>query len=173
MKAQIPLLVLMVALLSGVLPSSGAELVFRTLAQGNYSGIGRATNLVITTKTEWERLWKLHQAAGEPLADVPAVDFAKEMVVAAAMAQKPTGGYAIEIKRIEATPTQLRISLAQKAPGPDAIVTQAFSAPFHFVAVPKVDLKPKFVIQDSELSPLRPSFPRDSVKGSSYHLPEP
>jgi hypothetical protein len=34
--------------------------------------------------------------------------------------------------------------VVERMPGPDAIVTQAFTAPFHFGALAKNDIKPDF-----------------------------
>ena len=61
------------------------------------------------------------------------------------------GQCAIKIQRIELTPGSLKIFVAERTPGPDSIVTQAFSAPFHFVAVPKNDLKLDFVMEKKSL----------------------
>lgn len=144
MKEQTCLLILAHILFRGVVASFGEQLSFRTLAQGTYSGFARATNLVLRTRTEWEKLWKLHQGTVDPATAIPAVDFEKEMVLAVTMGRKPTGGYAIKIKRIEPTSTGLIIFVAEQMPGPGALVTQAFSAPFHFVAAPKSELKPDF-----------------------------
>jgi hypothetical protein len=130
---------------AGLIQEFGAEVEFRELGRGAYSGITEATNRVIRMEAEWEKLWKRHGALRVPPEPAPAVDFEKEMVVAVFMGQKSTGGYAIEIKRIETTASRLRITVERKEPGPDAIVTQALTAPFHFVAVRKSELKPEFV----------------------------
>ena len=131
-------------LLFGAVGTLSEEIPFRTLAQGNQSGIGVATNLVIKTRSEWEKHWKAHQGKAEPVVRAPAVDFGKEMVVAVTMGQKPTGGYAIKIQRAESTASSLKIFIEQRTPGPGALVTQAFTSPFHFVAVAKSELKPEF-----------------------------
>ncbi|MBI2946699.1 MAG: protease complex subunit PrcB family protein [Verrucomicrobia bacterium] len=131
-------------LLFGAVGALGEEIPFRTLAQGNQSGIDVATNLVIKTRSAWEKHWKALQGKAEPRVLAPAVDFGKEMVVAVTMGRKPTGGYAIKIQRIESTPASLKILLEQRTPGPGALVTQAFTSPFHFVAVAKSALKPEF-----------------------------
>jgi hypothetical protein len=131
--------------LSALTEAFGTELPFRSLDKGGYSGIAQATNLVIQSTGEWAALWKRHQGTVDPTAPMPAVDFGKEMVVAVAMGRKPTGGYVIKIQRIETTPSHLRIFVTERTPGPGDLVTQAFTAPFHFVAVAKSSLKPDFV----------------------------
>ena len=133
-----------------VVEGSGEDVPFRKLDQGAYSGITEATNRVIRAEGDWEKLWKRHGALRVPPEPAPAVDFEKEMVVAVLMGQKPTGGHAVEIKRIEATASRLRITVERNEPGPDAIVTQALTAPFHFVAVRRSELKPEFVAVEAE-----------------------
>ncbi|MBI4663532.1 MAG: protease complex subunit PrcB family protein [Verrucomicrobia bacterium] len=66
------------------------------------------------------------------------------MVVAVTMGQKTTGGFAIKIQRVAPASKTLTIFVVHRTPGPGALVTQAFTAPFHFVAVPKRELKPEF-----------------------------
>lgn len=150
MKACLWSLPLAMFACAGLVQAFGAEVEIRELGRGAYSGMNVATNRVIKTEGEWEKLWKRHGAIRVPPEPAPAVDFEKEMVVAVFMGQKSTGGYAIEIKRIETTALRLRIIVERKEPGPDAIVTQALTAPFHFVAVGRSELKPEFVGVEAE-----------------------
>jgi hypothetical protein len=46
---------------------------------------------------------------------------------------------------VEAKDKTLKISVKNSSPPPDAMTIQALTAPFHFVAVPKSNLKPEFV----------------------------
>jgi hypothetical protein len=117
------------------------------LAQGSFSGITVATNLVLRTATDWEALWGSHQSGGDPKISPPAVDFAKEMVVAVTMGLQPTGGYSIYIHRAESCASGLKIFVVQQLPAPDDNVTQALSAPFHFVAVPENPLRTDFLTE--------------------------
>jgi hypothetical protein len=132
-------------LLSCVAASGAHPLTIRSLKKGAFSGISDAKEEVIKTAAQWEKLWKQHGASGRESGKIPAVDFSKEMVVAATMGTKRTGGYAIEIVGVEARDKTLRISVKKTSPPPDAMTIQALTAPFHFVAVPKSDLKPEFV----------------------------
>ena len=58
---------------------------------------------------------------------------------------KRTGGYTIESVRVEPSEKSLRIFVKQTSPPPGALTIQALTAPFHFIAVPKSDLKAEFV----------------------------
>ena len=127
------------------LSADGAQsLPVRTLAKGAFSGIRNAREEIVTSAEEWEKLWKQHATSGGAAEKVPAVDFTREMVIIATMGAKPTGGYAIEIVSADVHGRNLRISVRRTSPPPGAITIQAFTAPFHFAAVPRRKLKPEF-----------------------------
>jgi len=126
--------------------ANGAQtLPIRSLKKGAFSGIREAKQEAVKSADAWEKLWKQHATAAGESEKIPAVDFSKEMVVVATMGTKRTGGYTIEIVGVEAKDKALRISVKKTSPPPDAMTIQALTAPFHFVAVPKSNLKPEFV----------------------------
>src|SRR5690349_2251334 len=121
------------------------SLPVRSLAKGAFSGVRDARQEVIRDAATWEKFWEQHSVSAGSAAKIPAVDFAKEMVIAVTMGMKRTGGYRIEIARVEPAGKSLKIFVKQTSPPPGALTIQALTAPFHFVAVPKSDLKPEFV----------------------------
>ena len=146
MKTFLRSLLLCLGLASCSLRAWAAEPAFRTLAMGNQSGLTQATNLVIRDQAQWAELWKRHTGSSAVSTNLPAVDFQRELVIAAAMGQKRTGGYAIRIERAETNATQLRILIMEQLPDPERMVTQALTAPFHFAAFPRSDLRAEFVV---------------------------
>ena len=126
--------------------ATGVQTVpIRSLKKGAFSGIREVKQEVVKSADAWEKVWKQHNTAAGGSDKIPAVDFSKEMVIVATMGTKRTGGYTIEIVGVEPHDKTLRISLKKTSPPPDAMTIQALTAPFHFVAVPKSDLKPEFV----------------------------
>jgi len=121
------------------------SLLIRSLPKGALSGIKEAKQEVIRDAAAWERFRKQHSISEQSAERIPPVDFSKEMIVAATMGTKRTGGYTIEIVRVEPTEKSLKIFVKRTSPPPGALTIQALTAPFHFVAVPKSDLKPEFV----------------------------
>jgi hypothetical protein len=115
------------------------------LEKGSHSGVVEPRQVVIKDKASWERLWREHQSGNQPQRPAPEIDFAREMVIFVAMGQQFSGGFAIEIEKVEAARRQLRIAFQRKAPPSGAMVSQALSAPFEIVAVPKSDSPPEFV----------------------------
>jgi PrcB C-terminal len=132
-----------------LLECAGAEspqsLPVRSLAKGVFSGIRDAQREVVRKAGDWEKLWRKHGVSAGATEKIPSVDFAKEMVIVATLGTQRTGGYSIEVVGVEARGKTLRISIKKSAPPPGAITIQALTAPFHFVAVPRSDLKPEFV----------------------------
>src|SRR5437667_1577269 len=136
--------------LLGCLNANGAEaLPIRSLAKGAFSGIKAAQRYVVRDAGQWETLWKQHSASAGSAEKIPAVNFSKEMVVVATLGTQRTGGYSIEIVRVQRRGKTLSVAVRQSSPPPGAITIQALTAPFHFVAVPRSDLKPEFVEADA------------------------
>ena len=121
------------------------KIAVRTVAKGAFSGVTEAKQEVIKTEAAWDKFLSAHHANAKSAPQLPAVDFAREMVIAVTMGRKNSGGYAVEITGVEATANRLKISVKRTSPVPGAIVITALTAPFHFVAVPKSDLRPEFV----------------------------
>lgn len=137
---------LSLACLINCVAANGAQtLPIRSLKKGAFSGIREARQEVVKTANAWEKLWKQHATAAGESDKIPTVDFSKEMVVLATMGTKRSGGYTIEIVSVETKDKTLKISVKKSSPPPDAMTIQALTAPFHFVAVPKSNLKPEFV----------------------------
>jgi len=130
-------------LLNCVTVTGAQTYAIRSLKKGTFSGIREVKQEVVKSADAWEKLWKQHSTGSSD--KIPAVDFSKEMVVVATLGTKRTGGYTIEIEGVEAKGKTLNISVKKTSPPPDAMTIQALTAPFHFVAVPKSDLKPEFL----------------------------
>src|SRR6266511_743441 len=135
----------LVALLGCATATGADSLSVRSLAKGGFSGIQEAKQEVIKSRAAWEKLWTQHQKSAGNATPLPEVDFSKEMVIVATMGMKRTGGYSIEITGAEVAGKKVKVSVREASPSPGALTTQALTAPFHFVAVPKSDLKAEFV----------------------------
>src|SRR3954447_20602851 len=76
---------------------------------------------------------------------VPTIDWEKQMVIVVTAGAKPTGGYSVEVLGVEAKDKTLTVRWKLNAPGPDSIVTQAFTHPAQAVLVDTAEGEPKFV----------------------------
>ena len=116
-------------------PNSHSPVAFRNIAKGYRSGFSEAAQTIVRTQAEWNALWRKHSSIETNPSQAPAVDFGKEIVVGVFLGQKPTGGYAVEIVSVERNDGTLTVSFREKVPPPGAILTQAFTQPFHIVRI--------------------------------------
>jgi hypothetical protein len=139
------------ALFAGFLaasPASAAEgpaAAVRSLAKGGFSAITETQQVVLRDAKVWEQFWRKHSPDPRTMEKMPKVDFEKEMVIAVTMGQQRTGGYLVEIASVEREDEKLKVTVRRRAPPPDSMTIQVVTSPYHFVAVPKSDLKAEFV----------------------------
>ena len=108
---------------------------FKTIARGVRSGVREPSQVAIRSQSEWQKLWRQHTSPSAAPVPLPAVDFDKEIVAAAFLGEKPTGGYGVEISAAEVTDSSLTIFVKETSPSPGAILTQGFNQPFHIVRI--------------------------------------
>lgn len=120
---------------------------------GPRSAITSARNLVIRDAGQFARVWKEHQPQGMEAA-LPRVDFSRQDVVAVFAGSRPTGGFAVEIGRPQVRSGRAEIPVIIWKPGPGMMVTQAFTSPFAFQAVPKLPRIVRFTVTERAREPL-------------------
>jgi len=115
--------------------------------KGFRSGIKERKLVVIRTEKEWEEFWHLHKKAILPEQQVPPVDFNQQMVIAVLSGEKRTGGYGIEITRVEENleKSQLEVFFLETHPSPKSMATQALTQPYHIVKLKRVDIPVVFI----------------------------
>jgi hypothetical protein len=69
--------------------------------------------------------------------ELPQVDFSREVVVVAALGQRPTGGFNILIESAAATRDGVTVSIRATAPGPGCGVTLALTQPVDIARMPR------------------------------------
>src|SRR5690348_17207121 len=105
----------------------------RTIDKGAQSNIDTARQAVAHNEAEFAAIWKAHNY-DRP---APAVDFAREMVVAVFMGSRPTGGFSTEIVSAAERDGRFVVTYRERAPGSGAIAAQVLTAPYHIAAVTK------------------------------------
>ena len=71
----------------------------------------------------------------------PAVDFSRDIVIAAATGQRATGGHAIAVERVTRTGDGLAVEVVETTPGPGCVATQALTQPVDVVVVAAADAR--------------------------------
>lgn len=113
--------------------TTGGALELRTIHSGSYAAVAPAAPEAIAAVDEasYRQQWSAIAASGEP----PHVDFTKESVVFLLAGSKPTGGWSVVPQSVALEGETLVVTATVKGPGPESIVTQAFTSPFAVIAV--------------------------------------
>jgi len=121
------------------IPGEARQLSREEIYSEAYSGIADRRRLAIRSEDEWNRFWT--EAMG-PLVEPPPppeVDFSTQMVLAATMGQRPTGGHGISIPTVGRDGERTYAVVLEVSPGPSCVTTQALTAPGTAVLVPRGD----------------------------------
>ncbi len=113
-------------------PGSGPEIEFETLLEGSSAVLEPGIMII----GDQEALTLLYEQLGE--SNLPQVDFAKNIVVGVFEGEQPRGGFDLEVEEVLALPEGLAIFLRETIPGSACLTTQAISAPFEIVSIPKI-----------------------------------
>ena len=117
------------------LPTDAVPLEVQHLLADQYSGIAEPRRAVIRDAMSWAAFWKEALNNRTPEAAVPPVDFAREMVIVAAMGRRGTGGYGISIEGAYHAPGRIVVAVRQTSPPAGAMTVQVFTAPVDVVRV--------------------------------------
>lgn len=121
-----------------------------SFSQGRFCPqFAQAFNAVIRSEDEWHSLfsqytqWIVRMGVDDPLP--PDVDFDNEMLIFMCGGAHPTGGYSLTIKGVTLYSDRLVVTCEEVSPGPDDVVTMAFTYTGDLVKVPRYDLPVEFV----------------------------
>ena len=137
-------------------PPPGAVPVVRLRAEAPaftfQSGFTARERLVVRDAAAWKEVWGHVSARLTPAPVLPQVDFAREMLIVAALGERPTGGYGIVVDSAEARSGLLLVTVRTIAPGKGCILTQALTQPVDIARVPRhegpVDFEDRAEIRD-------------------------
>jgi hypothetical protein len=129
----------------GFAQSQKSDVKFETVVKGTVSGLRRAERKVIHTDKEWEMIWKQHGSTTWPPPALPKVDFTKQMVVVVASGEKMTGGYTIEVTRIETKKDAVVVHCKETQPKSGGFTIQVLTQPIHVIRLDRPKLPVKFV----------------------------
>ncbi len=119
---------------------------FRTdsIAFEQYSGVSAAKYFLIKDAAAWSDLWQQIYADQTPTPPLPGVDFDTQMVVAAALGSRPTGGFDIVLTGAAQESAGLVIGVRATSPGAHCFTTQAFTHPIDIARLARSDASVRF-----------------------------
>lgn len=118
----------------------------RRIGQWTRTGIGEARRLVIRDANAWADFW-----SELGVGDRPAVDFSRDVVVAVAAGQRPTGGHEIAVERVINSGGELTVEVVETTPGPNCMTTASLTQPVDVVVVPGVAPRSWSFVQRKEV----------------------
>lgn len=107
-----------------------------TIARGGVSSVMQPRQVVVRDAGEWDTLWREHAGPDSP---APVVDFGSQMVVGVFLGSRNTGGYAVEITKVEQAGGAIVVHYTETKPERGMVLAQVITSPFHLVKVPRAD----------------------------------
>lgn len=128
-------------------PNDSVPLAFREIPGARTQGSGHleAGRVVIRDAAEWELYWAKIVAQVSPSPPVPQVDFDRQVVVAAAMGQRPSGGFTIAVDAVFLKSGTVHVVVKSVAPGRNCGVASVMTAPVVAVTIDRVEAPVRFV----------------------------
>jgi hypothetical protein len=130
--------------LSKKMADTGVEIKVEKEWKGNHCGYTEPDKLVIKTEDRWREVWEKMHRLQLPGPKPPAIDFKKNMVIAVFMGERKTGGYEIEITRIEERKKEIVVEVEEKEPPPESMRTMTLTQPYHIVVIKRSPFPVKF-----------------------------
>ena len=125
---------------------NGGGLEFRRIGQWTRTGVSEARRLIIRDANAWADFW-----SELGVGDRPAVDFTRDMVVAVAAGQRPTGGYEIAVGRVRQVNGELTVEVLETTPGPNCITAASVTQPVDVVVVPSLTARSWSFVERKEV----------------------
>src|SRR5262249_28619275 len=125
-------------------PVSVARLRTGTTAFSAYAGVGDPMRTVIRDSVAWRRLWEQINRPFVPQPALPTIDFAREMIVVAALGSRPNAGYDVVIQGAEADSAGIEISVRVASPASGCPTSAVVTQPIDLARVPASDQPVRF-----------------------------
>ena len=118
----------------------------RRIGQWTRTGINESRRLIIRAANAWSAFWS-ELGMGQR----PAVDFTKDIVVAVAAGQRPSGGYEIQVRRVTRQAGELTVEVLETAPGPNCMTSAALTQPVDVVVLQGVSVQSWSFLEQQEV----------------------
>jgi hypothetical protein len=112
---------------------NSSDLAIRRIGQWTHTGISEARRLIIRDANAWAAFW-----SELGVGDRPSVDFSRDLVIAVAAGQRPSGGHEIAVTRVTENKGELQVEVVEISPGPNCMTTSSLTQPVDVVVVPGV-----------------------------------
>ena len=101
------------------------------------SGLTEPQRLLIRDQASWQQAWAAIWTRHSSQPAMPDVDFTREMIVLAALGERPTGGYGIFIDSAAAGSGRVTLRIRSVSPANGCGVTTALTQPVDIARLPR------------------------------------
>lgn len=146
MQAALPLALLMLCTaLACRATEEQPDIAFERAFGGQVSSILEPKNFVARSPEQWRAAYRpaLLGAELEPRD----FDWEKRMLIAVAIGSRPSGGYAVEIQRVQRKNSHWVVFAKETRPEAGSFQTAMITSPFDCIATPRFDGEVVFVVE--------------------------
>jgi hypothetical protein len=129
-------------------PVSVSRLRESATAFSSYAGIRDPMRAVIRDSVAWRELWTRINRPFVPPPALPPIDFAREMIVVAALGARPNAGYDVVIEGAELDSAGMQISVRVATPASGCPTAAVMTQPVDLARVPVSDQPVRFRDRD-------------------------
>ncbi|MCL4263833.1 MAG: protease complex subunit PrcB family protein [Anaerolineae bacterium] len=104
------------------------------------------TLIQLQNQEAWANFWARHTAGHFPPPPMPTIDFQAESVFVLMNSVEATGGYMVEIRRLELNEGGFLVYADKYSPGPNCVVSAAITQPFHIVKTSRITQTPTLIL---------------------------
>lgn len=101
-----------------------------------FSGVSDSTRFVVRDSVQWTRTWTTIHRPFIPAPAAPRIDFQREMVVVAALGNRPSEGYDVLVERAVEDSTGIEVEVRVTSPASGCPVGAAMTQPVDLARIP-------------------------------------
>ena len=133
---------------NGVTPSDPLTLTsILANTTGITSGVRDRRTIVVTDAQAFADLWAELNQGSAPVPPLPAVDFAKEIVVGFASGGRPTSGYSVRLYDPVRVRGVVEVKVEETTPGADCALLQVITAPIDLARLTRTGEEVRFAVE--------------------------
>jgi hypothetical protein len=110
------------------------ETVFKSFSSGHLE----PARYVITSREQWEEVWRLTMSNGFPIPAAPVIDFEQNSVIAVFQGNQPSSGYSISVTKIVKSGRNIKVHVKETRPADSCMVLAVLTQPGHIVVTEKI-----------------------------------
>jgi hypothetical protein len=118
-------------------PSRKAD--FETVLKHFNSGHRERGNFVITSREEWESVWRATMSNAFPVPPAPEIDFDRHSLIAVFQGEKPSSGYSISISKLMKSGRKFKVKVKEVIPQDSCFVLMVITNPVHIILTERIE----------------------------------